>query len=268
MTKKYFHHFLPFTPGVPEGEVGDVRCLQEMIYETETDGPLTVHLLGRKQSVDVVAVSIPTAIDDEKHLNWIQKIGNHMFATLRLTYTPFVDICRTTNGFLNMGQESDKACPDYEVILIHSPHGQSIENIDAANIAAVFCQTANKEMTPIIALLAEAISPWIPMHYKILSIVRALEILIPKENERFSWLDRYHDGENGYQSTKFNSQLFRNALPAIRTRCAHGGSRGKEAPFVGQAYADSSELHPVYSLLCRVLVDKIRQVHKLDIRLN
>jgi len=260
---RYFHHFLPLHPPVPESELANVQCLHEIPAQTETCEQFMIRLLGRPHTIDIIAVTFPIEFEIGKRGRLIEKVGNHMLAVLRLTYDSHADVLRTGDGFLNLAMESNESVPSYPAAITFQVNENHVA--DVRNVAALFCETGAKDKAALIALLAEAQTPTIPLHYKILSLVRALEMLFPKEIEREEWLDRYEDR---FASVNVSSMRFRNALPAIRARCAHGVSRGGDSPLVGQAYSEIHQLMALLVLLRHVVSEGVQEKLGLQITVN
>lgn len=260
---KYIHHFLPLCPPVSAEDLEDVRCLQEVLFKTQTGHTLVIRLLGRPHTIDVIAVTVPDSAPMDQHENWIKQIGNHMIATLRVTYDATTDVVRHGDGFINLCMVTDDPQPTFKVAIKSQLNESHVVNV--RNVAAVFCETMNAATAPILSLLAEAQTPAIPTHYKILSLIRALEILFPTERERFEWLDRYEDD---FAAIGISHRRFRNALLDLRTKCAHGVSRCDGGPFVGQAYVDLKHMQVLLMLLRTVVVDRVRERHGLTLEIE
>ena len=258
---KYFHHFLPLYPPVPLGELANVTSLHEIEFRTKTGHSMVIRLLGRPHTIDVIAVSAGTDVPSEKRSEWIKLIGNHMIAVLRVTYDVNADVIRNQDGIFNLCTESDDPVPDYTVAIEAGVHLDHI--IDVNNIGGVFCSTMTPEKMPIMALLAEAQTPSIPVHYKILSLIRALEIMLPADKDRYEWLDRY---EGPFSALNVSKRPFRNALHELRTKCAHGVSRGDGKPFVEQAYDAIPGMVPLLQLLRTVVGDQVRIRYDIQLR--
>ena len=257
---KYFHHFLPLSPPVPQEELEEIQCLREIRYETKAGDALMIRLLGRQHSIDVIAITIPDSAPTDKRDKWIEQIGNHMLAILRVTYDASADVVRNGDGFINLCTETDNPQPDYKVVITSQVNKNYAVN--TKNVAAIFCETMSSTQATILSLLAEAQIPSVPTHYKILSLIRALEILFPSEQERFAWLDRYEDK---FAALKISNKRFRNALPELRTRCAHGVSRGDVVPLVGQAYGEVREILLLLKLLRQVVADRANEIYGLGL---
>ncbi|WP_442782884.1 hypothetical protein [Collimonas fungivorans] len=260
---KYFHHFLPLSPPVSLEELENIRCLQEIAFETRTRDKLMIRLLGRPHTIDVIAVTVPYSAPIDQRGKWIEQIGNHMISTLRLTYDATADVVRNGDGFLNLCTETDDSQPTYTAAIKLQCNDNHIVNVQ--NVASFFCDTLGAAKAPIISLLAEAQTPAIPTHYKVLSLIRALEVLFPIEQERFAWLDRY---ESQFAAIEISRRCFRNALPELRTKCAHGVSRGGSGPLVAQAYGELQGMPLLLTLLRTVVADRVKEQHGVGIEIG
>jgi hypothetical protein len=232
-----------------------MQTLFEIPFHTKT-GTLIIRLLGRPHTVDVVAVTIPDTItvSDEQKSKWVQEIGNHMVAVLRLTHDVDVDVLRNGDGLLSAcTEEVEDPIPRYPLFYSFNVNDDHVA--DVANMARVFAQTLYKDIAPIMSLIAESQTPSVPTHYKVLSLIRALELLIPDDLDRANHLNQY---EERFQKLEVSAQPFKNFIPVLRTRCAHGVSRGRvtPVPLVSQVFTQEKFLVPVLRLLRAIVFEK------------
>src|SRR5262245_20908123 len=219
---RFDHHFLPLAPPVPREELPHVKKLEEASYITKCGHTLKVCLLGRPHTIDVISVSIPEEAPQDQREKWIRQIMDHMLTVLRLCYTHNVDVIRVSpDGWINLMNQTDEEDPKYPAVI-----GERLNTdytVNTRNIMAVFAETGRPAMAIALALIAESVVPSIPPHYQVLSLVRALEFLFPNGNERKERLELY---QADFASIGASKRRFCNALPELRTRCAHGVSRG------------------------------------------
>ena len=80
---------------------------------------------------------------------------------------------------------------------------------------------AGEESELFLALLAEAHCNLIPVHYRMLSLMRIVELLQKSEKTQH-WMDQY---DQLFTATGLSTRRLRKAYPELRTRIAHGYSR-------------------------------------------
>ncbi|QLC24964.1 hypothetical protein HFP57_07935 [Parasphingopyxis algicola] len=179
-------------------------------------------------------------------------ITNHMLTTLRLAYDTEANAIRLGDGLISLANETDSHIPHYPAdIRVMAP---SDRVIDFDNIASIFAGTMDPAKMQILALLMEAQVPAIPVHYKVLSLIRALEVLLPDPVDRQKYLEKY---ELEFAKIEISERPLKNALPELRTRCAHGTSRGGAPPLVAPIFAELDKLVELLRLLRRAVVGRI-----------
>lgn len=260
---KFEHHFLPLAPPVAGEELPRVKKLEEANYITKCGHTLKVCLLGRSHTIDVISVSIPEGAPQDRRGKWIREIMEHMLTVLRLCYMPNVDVIRVSaDGWINLMNQTDGEDPKYPAeinVKLNTDY-----TVNTRNIMGVFAETSRPAIAIPLALMAEGGVPSIPLHYQVLSLVRALEFLFPDKDKREERLERY---QADFASIGASKRAFRNALPELRTRCAHGVSRGGALPLTGLGF-NEEKLRAVLGLLRRVATDAVREIHSINIQLN
>lgn len=259
----YQHHFLPLFPPVPREELEKVECQKSIPYETLDGQTLYVSVLGRPHTVDVISVTIPEGVPREARPKHIRDLSNHMLSVLRLTHDSERDAIRFGDGLLSLTNETDSPSPKLPAAIELRINEQHVVDVD--NVSKVFCGTFDPAKIPILALLAESQLPTIPPHYKALSLIRALELLIPEEKQRGDWLNSY---EADFGAIGISRRRFRNALAELRTRCAHGVSRGGAGPLVAPVYGEIPELSKLLNLLRRAVIDRIGASYGIKFQIN
>jgi hypothetical protein len=256
---KYNHHFLPLDPPVARDQLANVKPLCEALIKTTSGYELVVRLLGRPHTVDVIAVSIPEDAPDEPRTRWLRLAFEHMLTALRLTYDHAADVARPGGQMLNAMNQTDDPIPVDGLAIIETLNEQHV--VDVKNLVAVFHETSKPEIATPIALIAEGQLPTMPPHYRALSLIRALELMFEKRPMR-DWYDKY---EEKFAALDVSRQKLKNAIHDIRTRCAHGVSRGGSPPFTGVGFANEDKLQEVVSLLRTITTDAAREIYKLNI---
>lgn len=104
----------------------------------------------------------------------------------------------------------------------------------------------------VVNLIAEAQFPSLPDHYKVLSLVRALELMTPKGQQLGDILDKYQDQ---YIKIGISNGKFRSALPQIRNRCAHGLSNKSTESMVAAVCSEIAYLGHLVLLLRQISSD-------------
>lgn len=255
----FFHHLVPLDPPPQEQDRLQICCLQQIPFHTKSGHTLQVGLLGRPHTVDAIAVSFPNDTPKEPRSGWIEKITNHMIATLRITCDQHADVIRNGDGFLSFCYEGESSKPEYHLLI--SSFIRLEHRINVSNIMGTFSETLTHERASIISLLAEAQFPPLPAHYKVLSLIRCLELLAPDEKVRYTWLSGYN---LDFELLGISERKLPNALHELRTRCAHGQSRGGAAPFVSPAFSEQANMSKLVHLLRTIVVEKTG--HEFDLK--
>lgn len=175
---------------------------------------------------------------------------------LRLTVDQEASPLFMGDGFINLMYESVDAEPSYpaEISFQRNP----AYRLDKDCIVKAYdVVNRDRQLALVAALLAEGQVPSIPPHYRVLSLIRAVELLYPEKLERSAALSAY---EQEFAGLGISHQQFKNAIPQLRTRCAHGRSRGRSnpEPFVGIGYNEPS-LTPLLRLLRRVVTNGLKE---------
>lgn len=228
------HHFLPLDPPVSDESYKDLQTLGEVGYLTHSGFTLPVRYLGMHEQVRVIAVTIPAAAvghDDQK--KWMTQIIEGSIAALRLGGDPRAIPIYTELGFINLMYESDDSDPLYQVKII--PVVNPNYKLNIFNVMGIFSSIYSRELLAILSLLGEAQVPSIPIHYKTLSLIRAIELIHPEKKDYNRALSKF---DKTFAELAVSSSKLREFLPQLRTRCAHGRSRGRKnpEPFIGLGY--------------------------------
>ena len=252
----YEHHFMPLHPPLVKEEYDALETIGTVNFDTGSDHKLVVRLLGTCSAINVIAVTIPEAACHmtERPL-WMKQIMETALTSIRLSYDPGAQPLFTGNGFFNFMYESDDPEPKYQIAIqfIRSPDFE----INVQNVLGVWGAIANRQVGPVAALVAEAQVTGLPPHYTVLSLMRAIELMWPESAARNAALD---SREDEFAALGISSRRFRNALPEIRSRCAHGRGRGQPEPFAGIGYNDTT-LRPLARLLASVVADGLRDLY-------
>ena len=250
----YEHHFMPLDPPPASAEEREaVTTLATLNYDTLAGETLVVRFMGTTAlGVQTMAVTLPEAVRDHADRNkWFRQIMETSVASIRLSYDPNAQPFFTGTGFLNVMYESDDPEPSYPLVIqpTVNPNWRLNEN----HVLGVFGAIHGKVKSDVAALLAEAQVHSLPVHYSVLSLMRAIELLWPEVEDRNVILDAR---EEEFAAIAISDQLFRNALSRIRNRCAHGRGRGRDEPFVGLGY--NSPLYPLKKLLGSIVSRGLR----------
>jgi hypothetical protein len=257
----YRHNLVLLTPPVSREDRPLVVPMMLAFVDLPNGLRMLVHLLGRLHTIDAIAVTIPSAVPEEPRVRFLHTIFDHMISALRLSYDPACELIRF-DDFVQLGvcYEDDNAIPSLNV---HIDLSISAEfRVQTDPIKDLFLRTYSPALRDIIALFAEGSSPHIPPQYRLLSLIRALELLEPDVRQRENHLDRF---ETEFAQTKFSTRLFRNAIPELRNRCAHGLSRGSPNPIVGLGLAHQEQLNPVVAIIRTIVAQLLDEKHQIQL---
>jgi hypothetical protein len=255
------HHFMPLYPPLEEGAHLQLQSQGLINYKTKSGDTLLVRFLCLDEQVRVIAVTIPRAAAGHRDQpKWMKQIMENAISALRLSGDPEAQPLFTGEGFINLMFQSDEPEPRYEVAIAFQRNPEYV--LDIANVIGVFGAISNRHLSAVAALLAEGQVPSFPPHYRALSLIRAIELLYPDEAERGAALDRF---QQHFASLNIGNQPFRNALPQLRTRCAHSRSRGRAnpEPFVGIGY-NETQLPSLVRLLQSVVAHGVQVTHGIN----
>ncbi len=254
------HHFMPLYPPLEDGAHSQLEAQGLINYKTKSGDTLFVRFLCLDEQVRVIAVTIPRAAAGHRDQpKWMKQIMENAISALRLSGDPEAQPLFTGHGFINLVFQSDEPEPRYEVAIAFQRNPEYA--LDIANVVTVFGAISNRRLSAIAALLGEGQVPSFPPHYRALSLIRAIELLYPNEAERGTALDRF---QHHFASLNISTCPFRSALPQLRTRCAHGRSRGRAnpEPFVGIGY-NETQLPSLIGLLQSVVAHGVQIEYEL-----
>jgi len=212
-----------------------------------------VRLIGAEERIFVVAVTVPEADREHPHLGiWLKQIKETMLTAIRLTVDAEAAPFFTGTGFLTMMSPTDCPEPRYEVMIANTINEDY--RLNAGNVIGFYQQIAKKEIAPIASLLSDAQIPAMPPQYRVLSLVRAIELLWLDENSRRDALSLW---QARYEELNIGTRPLESELHVLRTRCAHGKSRGRvnPEPFVGIGYGETTLIQLVRLLRSIVVTE-------------
>lgn len=254
----YEHHFTPLVPPLGPGEHLRLEAKGEMKIDTGTGYQMHVRFLCLDEEVRVIAVTVPEQIiGHADFLNWMKFAIENSVSALRLSVQPNAMPFYNGDNFINVMYQSDDPEPavPFEI-------GYSVNNeykLDIGRVTGAFSAFCQKGVPRIAALLGESQVNFYPPQFKILSLMRALELLYPEPKHRD---EIYLLFEDSFASLNVSDKKLKNALPQIRNRCAHGKGRGDESPFVGIAY-NEGKLSSLVSLLRNMVMYGMGDVHNI-----
>lgn len=258
---KFQHHFTPLSPATTAEENAALIIHRAVPFITKSQNELMIRYLGDPLQIRIIAVTATQeAANHPDFSKWMKQIVETSLTAIRLSVDAAAEPIYNGDGFLNLMYEADDPLPIYPAVVSLTGNPDYVFDFD--QMLGVYQAIANRTVAPIAALLAEAQMPAVPPHYRVLSLVRAVELLFPDESERSSALDRF----NGqFQNFGVSTRPLRNALPEIRNRCAHGRGRGRNdpEPFVGIGYNEAT-LIPLARLLRSIVAYGLIERHGLQ----
>lgn len=255
------HHFVPLYPPLEGDSYLELQAQGLINFQTRSGHELLVRYLCQDEQVRVIAVAVPEAAASHKDLSkWMKQIVENSISAIRLSGDPGAVPVLHDDGFITLMYQSDDQVPQYRYPIEFTRN--SDYQLSISNVLGVFCAIGSKAVSPIAALLAEGQVPTIPPHYRALSLIRAIELLYPEQRDRDEALDKF-DGHFG--ELQIDKHSFRKALPQLRTRCAHGTSRGRinPEPFIGVGY-NEPQLLSLVTLLRSVVAHGLQTLHGLE----
>lgn len=256
------HHLMPLHPPLEGDSYLRLQSQGSIDFRTNSGHDLRVRFLCLDEQVRAIAVTVPEIASGHKHQSkWMKQIMETAISALRLSVDPEAAPIVAGDGFINLMYQSEEPEPRYQVAIAHVRNPEY--RLDISRVLGVFGVINNRALASILALLTEGQVPTIPPHYRMLSLIRALELLYPVKEDLRIALGRFdqHFAELGISTYPLAS-----ALPQLRTRCAHGRSRARQnqEPFVGIAY-DEPHLLPMLTLLRSIVAHGLHELHGIEL---
>ncbi len=249
--KEYWHALLPLSPTKSEHQ-GIGETLAHIEVQLREGGKAHLCLLGHHGHVNSIAVAHRSDLDPEISRRAVSKLFEHAFAVLSLTYSNQIDVIHTAEGYVTMGYYSETEIPGEVGVQIRPPDFAPNEQFSPQNVMNVLAESSAHRAA--LCALSESQRPSTPRHYRFLSLVRALELMVPLQNDRDDWLDRY---QLQFAATGVSGMLFRNYVPRLRNRCAHGVGRGTEDPIVSIGLEHGEPVAATFKVLEKATFDKM-----------
>ncbi len=255
--KPYWHCFWPLSP--PPADHREVKLLASMKMTSKYGWDWHIGLLGRGKVIDVLGVSVPADFmrTGRPYQELVSGALGRTFAAVSLVYSAETKLL-TFDGenVISAGMYSDQELPQLYPLEITLPQ-PSLPNWD---LQSLLIFAAHDELpAAAVSALSEALRLDIPRHYRLLSLCRALELLIPNDRERSQWLDAYEDE---FRALNVDLKRFRNYLPQLRNRCAHG-QVSREPPIFG--IVSGGVPTGVFDLLTKAVIAKLNETSGLQI---
>lgn len=257
--KAFWHAMWPLSPPPPRTE--DVKLLASAQFEATEGWTWRIFLMGRPGSaVDVIGASFPTEVmkSGERFQRYAGDALNRAFSALSSVVSSETRLLEVSSGqYFSFGMYSDAELPQTYGIHIQMPSREV--NWDLHSVMRfVSTETISTEF---LSVLSEATHEAIPRHYRFLSLCRALELLIPADRERSQWLENY---ERDFRALDVDLKRFRNYVPELRNRCAHGKA-GTRTAFFGHVGPSKAVPTSVFNLLMRAVIDKVAEVSAVQL---
>lgn len=259
---KFDHYFLPLDP--PPSSKAQLDALNVIwscvVHHPNAVEPVCVRYIGTQHYVQVIAITLPKVERDNEHIEeWFKQIFETSITALRLTTQSQATPIYGPIGFMTAMVQNDDPEPNYSLVMENK--FELNRTINGQHIGSVFEFLFCKPFSSAASLFAESQLCYLPPHYRLLSLVRALELLYPNESERKNALSRF---ETQFASLGISERPFKNALHEIRASCAHGVPNGRKPPkaFVGIGYGNG-QLHALIGLLTLVVSRAFQVIHGL-----
>lgn len=255
--KPYWHCFWPLSP--PPADHREVKLLESMKMLSKHGWDWHIALLGRGKVIDVLGVSVPADFmrTGQPYLELVGGALSRIFAAVSLVYSSEAKLLSLGDeNVLSVGMYSDHELPLAYPLEITLPQ-RELPNWDVHSLLTF---AAHEELpADAVSALSEALRLDIPRHYRLLSLCRALELLIPNDRERSQWLDAYEDE---FRALNVDLKRFRNYLPQLRNRCAHG-QVSREPPIFG--IVSGGVPIEVFDLIMKAVIAKLNETSGLQI---
>lgn len=249
--KPFWHCFWPLSPPPPDHL--QVKLLAAVRVKSPHGWDWHISLMGRDNIIDVLAVSVPAhfMLTGTPYQDLVGEALSRTFAAVSMIYSADVKLLSLDGeGCVSAGMYSDEELPKLYPLQITLPQPDP----PILNIESLFTFAAHEELqADAVCALSEALRSGIPRHYRFLSLCRALELLVPNARRRSEWLERY---EGEFRALNIDPKLFRNYIPQLRARCAHGQISQERAIFGIQTGAVPLA---VFDLLMKAVIDRLNE---------
>ncbi len=240
----YYHIFIPFLPMLEGDEYNHLTLESTSEIKTKSGHTFKVGLHCYRETVCVISISMTVAaFHHPDSSTWIQRATENAISAIRLGGLHDLQPVPTYSSIVTISTETDSEIPDYKISMGHYINPNFKLNIQ--NIFAIFADISSTEREHIASLMAESGVMTIPLHYRYLSIYRALELLYAGHGELAAAFDRY---QPRYNALELGKGQLRNVAPAIRGKCAHGKTSGNKLskPYFGINSGDPE----LFEMLC------------------
>lgn len=244
--RDYIHFVVPLAPALSIEEEKKVVVTEQVACEVNKTAGMSVRILGREEKIDAIAISLKSDAPIDDLL--IRKTLNHLLSVIRITHDSSKETIHIGDTPLVIRAYSNNELP----VLSMPPNFSVDHGIADRDILQEVFNMSDTKYRGTVNLIAEAQLPSLPDHYKILSLVRAIELMTPKGQEIGDILDKY---EAQFKETKMSGKKFRNALPQIRNLCAHGPSNKNAEPMVAAVCAEMPYITNLILLLRKITSD-------------
>jgi hypothetical protein len=250
----YEHHFLSIdgNPGIIDSSIR-TNYIATIDYNTEDGDVIKLRYIGSSKIVYAIAVTLPIEISSHPNRSkWLHEIFENALAALRISDNPKATPYYASSGsFLWAMNQSESPEPEYPLTIevkINEDYHIDIQNL-IGNYNVI---SSNTKMSLVGRMLSEAVIPSIPPHYAVLSLIRAIELLWPNQRDRDAALA---EREQEFAALNISQRSFVNSIHEIRTKCAHGVSRGRTNPISYAGLAVGTPLVALADLLKSIVIN-------------
>jgi hypothetical protein len=243
---EFEHHLLPLASALLAEDLEKLTLLTAFQISAACGSHIIVRYFGSQNSVNLITASVIVAQISDSDLNSeLERVMETSLAAIRLIADRDAMPIYFQDGFITVSHRSFEATPTLKLGIQTGVREDYVMQIE--NVCKAFAIFDSNELRVLASLIAESQVPTIPAHYRALSLVRAIELIYRDEIERKGALDNF---EESFSSLKISNRKFKNALPEIRAKCAHGegSTRTRSHSYRGICY-NRLEIHSLIKIL-------------------
>lgn len=258
--KRFQHHHI-FLSSLFGGEEQPEEAQEVLRVGLSSDGvgEVTVRFVSSANRMRKIIVTISMPENAQSiTADFLRRTVETSIAALRLNVDRGISPVFTTQGPLGITLETDNVLPNINFIL---GQPRSNQNINADKIMDTLSYLVGVRELNLTSFYLESQLPGMPLHYRVLSLIRAIEVMYDERPDMDAFLDKYQEA---FAQLRISNKLFKNALHELRARCAHGKPNGKnpQQPFIGVGFWEP-ELAGLYKLLNSIIEPEILKINNI-----
>ncbi len=182
-------------------------------------GEFEVSVVGTRQRMELIRIATLNSDGNltEKQRDAVEMLFEHMLAVLRLTHDDRADLFRTHGRAMGIGAHDVDGKPSLNVGIQEILGPTTDAQLD--NIRNVF--GGSLQHRALTKLLADALTPSLPLQYRYLSLYKIFEYEFRKEGRWSGLAELFQSYDVEYQALGLSTRSLNNLFHEMRDKCAH-----------------------------------------------